>query len=62
MKKLCIAIVGLWSIPAWAYLDPATGGMIIQGLVAIVAGIAVAGKLYWTRVSIFVKRITGKQK
>lgn len=32
-----------------AYLDPATGGMILQGLAAAVAGAAVAAKLYWHR-------------
>lgn len=34
---------------AYAYLDPATGSIILQGLIAALAGIAVAGKLYWSR-------------
>lgn len=35
--------------PANAYLDPGTGSMIIQGLIAGVASIALVLKLYWHR-------------
>ncbi len=37
----------LLPVPAWAYLDPGTGSIILQG---IIAGLAVAGltiKTYW---------------
>ena len=49
--------------PAHAYLDPITGSMIIQGLVAAIAGAAgaVAIKLYWGRLKAWFGRITGKQ-
>lgn len=40
---------------AHAYLDPGTGSMILQLLVAGVAGIGVAIKLYWRRVWAFFK-------
>jgi hypothetical protein len=33
-----------------AYLDPATGGMILQALAAAAAGVAVAARLYWGRI------------
>jgi len=33
----------------FAYLDPATGGMMLQAAVATVAGVVVAGRLYWGR-------------
>lgn len=36
--------------PAYAYLDPGTGSIILQGLVAAVAGIVVSGKLYWNKI------------
>ncbi len=32
-----------------AYLDPGTGSMILQAIAAGLAGVAVAGKLYWRR-------------
>ena len=33
--------------PAYAYLDPGTGSMILQVLLGGVAGVALAGRLYW---------------
>ncbi|MGI9332090.1 MAG: hypothetical protein ACR2RL_02935 [Gammaproteobacteria bacterium] len=39
--------------PAHAYLDPGTGSIILQGLIAVIAGAAVAGKLYWSRLVAF---------
>lgn len=39
--------------PAYAYLDPGTGSILLQGLVAGVAGGIVAVKLYWGKVKHF---------
>jgi hypothetical protein len=41
----CIAIAQ----PAYAYLDPGSGSMILQLLLGGVAGAAVVIKLYWRR-------------
>jgi hypothetical protein len=35
--------------PAWAYLDPGTGSMILQVLLGGFAGFALLGRLYWRR-------------
>jgi len=35
--------------PAYAYIDPSSGSMILQGLIAGVAAIAVTAKLWWHR-------------
>lgn len=35
--------------PAYAYLDPGTGSMILQVMLGGIAGVALAGKLYWRR-------------
>ena len=40
--------------PAWAYLDPGTGSMMLQLLLGGVAGAMVVGKLYWQRLREFV--------
>jgi hypothetical protein len=40
---------------AEAYIDPSAGGMLVQLLLAGTAGVAVLGKLFWTRI----KRIFG---
>ena len=39
--------VGIFTSSAYAYLDPGTGSMILQVLLGGVAGVALAGKLYW---------------
>jgi hypothetical protein len=40
--------------PAWAYLDPGTGSMMLQLLLGGIAGAMVAGRLYWHRFREFV--------
>ncbi len=43
--------------PAHAYLDPGTGSILIQGLLAAIAGAAMTLKIYWGRiVQIFSRR------
>ena len=58
MNILNLRIFGLLSlclvtIDVHAYLDPGTGSMIIQGLIAAVAMIGITGRLYWHRILVF---------
>jgi hypothetical protein len=39
--------------PVFAYIDPGTGSMLLQGLLAGVAGLVVVLKLYWFRIKNF---------
>ena len=45
-------IVGMSTRTASAYLDPGTGSIILQVLLGGVAGLLLAGKLYWHRLLI----------
>jgi hypothetical protein len=48
--------------PAWAYLDPGTGSMMLQLLLGGIAGAMVVGKLYWHRFREFVSsRFSGNR-
>lgn len=47
----------LFSAPAFAYVDPGTGSFLIQGIIAAVIGIGVAGKLFWAKIK---SVLTGK--
>ena len=38
------------SAPALAYLDPGTGSIILQGLLAGIAAVAAAGSIFWHRI------------
>ena len=48
------ALAGWWIVVlsprAEAYIDPSAGGMLVQLLLAGTAGVAVLGKLMWSRV------------
>ncbi len=36
--------------PAYAYLDPGSGSLLLQIILGGLAGVAIAGKLFWTRI------------
>ena len=38
------------SITAHAYLDPGTGSLILQGLLAAIAGALVTANIYWLKI------------
>ncbi|WP_309083387.1 hypothetical protein [Chelativorans sp.] len=44
---LSLLFVGISTSGAHAYLDAGTGSMILQVLLGGIAGLAIAGKLYW---------------
>ena len=51
--SLIAAFVALSTTSAWAYLDPGTGSMLLQGLIAGIAGGLVTIRLYWDRLKAF---------
>jgi hypothetical protein len=61
MKTSALAALALFLIvfarptPAQAYLDPATGGMIVSGVVAVFATLAMALKTYWHKLRALVR-------
>ena len=54
LKFLCL-IVGLisYTSPAYAYLDPGTGSMLIQGLIGGLAVVMSLLSIYWQKVKAF---------
>ena len=49
--SLFVAIVLASTEPAYAYLDPGSGSMMLQALLGGIAGLAVVIRLYWRRFS-----------
>lgn len=47
----------LVAAPAHAYIDPGTGSLLIQGIIAAVVGVGVAVKLFWHKIK---AAVTGK--
>lgn len=50
---LSVLILGMSAGTAYAYLDAGTGSMILQVLLGGLAGLAIAGKLYWYKLKMF---------
>lgn len=60
-KRAAVAVATLAGVltsatPAYAYLDPGTGSMLLQLVLGGVAGALIVGKLYWQRLKDFVLR------
>ncbi len=56
---LCLALV--WTPDAHAYIDPGTGSILVQGLIAAIAAIGVSLKLYWHRITRLFSRRSGNE-
>lgn len=48
-------VLAALSSPAYAYIDPGSGSMILQGILAAVAAIAVTAKLWWHRLLVLLR-------
>ena len=58
-RALALALALLFillSEPAWAYLDPGTGSMIISAVVGLFATAGLAVKTYWYKIKGFFRR------
>jgi uncharacterized protein involved in response to NO len=47
---------------AYAYIDPGTGSMLVQALIAAVAMISVTAGVFWGRIRSFFRRFFCKEK
>jgi len=53
---MCCSIMALFFLsahPAEAYLDPGTGSMLVQGLLAAIAAAGVSLGVFWKRIKAF---------
>jgi hypothetical protein len=57
---LAIVILGGISKPAYAYLDPGTGSIILQSIIGTVAAALTFGAVYWAKLKDAVRRMLGK--
>ena len=48
---LCLLGLLASSTPAHAYIDPAAGSLLLQAIIAGVAGLALTLKLFWRRLT-----------
>ena len=56
-----LAIYAICIGDAFAYLDPGTGSIIVQGVIGAIAGGLVVGRMYWAKFkSLFTRSKTGE--
>jgi len=53
ISAFSLCILGLTTGSAAAYIDPGTGSLLLQGLIAAIAGSLAAIKIYWSRIKSF---------
>ena len=41
------------SLPAYGYIDPGTGSLIIQSIIGAIAAVGVTLKIYWHKIKVF---------
>ena len=58
--KIMLTYLVFASSSAYAYIDPATGSLIIQGLIAAVVGALAMIKFQYGRIKSYCKKIFGK--
>ena len=49
---ITFTVLGLVTLPAYAYLDPGSGSLIIQSVIGALAAIGVTLKLYWHKIKL----------
>ncbi len=47
---------------AFAYIDPGTGSLLLQGLLAAIVGALAGIKFYWNKISNAVARLFGRRQ
>jgi len=52
----------LLTSPVYAYLDPGTGNIIIQAILAFIATTITTLSFYWTKVKLFILKLFKKNK
>lgn len=57
---LVIVVAAFSPATVLAYIDPGTGSVLIQGIIAAVAAVGVTVKLYWHRLIGLFRRKTGE--
>ena len=69
LKLIYIFVFGLsinlaFTTKVYAYVDPGTGGLILQGILACLVTIGIATRVFWNKIKTFFgvlfRKITGK--
>jgi hypothetical protein len=54
--SIAVVLALLFPTDAFAYLDPGTGSMVVQSVIAVLAAAGYAIRLYWSRIQSLFRR------
>ena len=57
-----ISFLMFFTKPAYAYIDPGTGSMMIQAVIAGIAAASVSIGIFWKRIKLFLSRLSGRKQ
>jgi hypothetical protein len=57
-QKSLLLLLLCSSLPAYAYIDPGSGSLLIQAIVGAIAAVGVTLKLYWHKLKVFFSQDT----
>lgn len=60
LVSLLAAVFFVVASPAYAYLDPGTGSMILQGLIGGIAAGAAVISIYFQKIKAFFQKLSGR--
>lgn len=67
MKKLAGILMSIFFVlvvvnQSYAYIDPGTGSMLVQAVLAAIAAVSVSIGIFWRRIRSFLGRLFGRNK
>ena len=59
---MSIFIVLIFVNQSYAYIDPGTGSMLVQAVLAAIAAVSVSIGIFWRRIRSFIDRLFGRNR
>ena len=67
MKKLAVILLSIFLVlifvnQSYAYIDPGTGSMLVQTVLAAIAAVSVSIGIFWHRIRSFLNRLFNRNR
>jgi hypothetical protein len=59
---MCAFFVLVFVNQSYAYIDPGTGSMLVQAVLAVIAAVSVSIGIFWRRIRSFLDRLFGRNR
>ena len=67
MKELAVILISIFLVlvlvnQSYAYIDPGTGSMLVQAVLAAIAAVSVSIGIFWHRIRSFLNRLFNRNR